>query len=233
MIIDVLYHTNKKTFGYFAEWAELRNHSLRACNPRKGDPLPDIDNLKMSVVLGGSFNVNEEEKNTWLKPEIDFIRQCIDRGKPVFGICLGAQLTARSLGYQVVRNTKSERGMNDVFLTENGLKCDFFEGMPEKFRTMHFHDLVIRLPKSVPSLAESAACPVQAFAVGSALCLQYHPELTPETVDVMLRRYPDAFEKDDYVQTPEELRAEFADFEQSRTGLMKILDNFVKKNYGA
>ena len=40
------------------------------------------------------MSVNDEDEHPWLVPEKAFIRELIKAGKPVLGICLGAQLIA-------------------------------------------------------------------------------------------------------------------------------------------
>lgn len=122
--------------------------------------------------------------------------------------------------------------MQDVFLTEKGKKSQFFEGVPEKFRVFHYHDYVIELPDEVVSLAKSEITKSQAFEIGNTRAVQFHPELDTGTVDIILERFPEAFTKDDYVQTPNEIRGEYRNFDESRRILFKLFDNFVEKING-
>ena len=41
------------------------------------------------VVLGGPMNVDEVDAYPWLADEVRWIRQAVDAGLPVLGICLG------------------------------------------------------------------------------------------------------------------------------------------------
>ena len=46
------------------------------------------------IVLGGDMGVYESEEHPYLVDEIALIRARIDAERPVFGVCLGAQLMA-------------------------------------------------------------------------------------------------------------------------------------------
>jgi GMP synthase (glutamine-hydrolysing) len=59
-----------------------------------GGELPDLDAYDGIVSLGG-------EQAAWdpaLEPELEFIRQAVDKEVPFLGVCLGSQLLARALG---------------------------------------------------------------------------------------------------------------------------------------
>lgn len=57
----------------------------------------------------------------FLAEEIDLIRQRIDRGRPLPGICLGAPLMARALGAAVVPMRAKEVGYGFLTFTPEGV----------------------------------------------------------------------------------------------------------------
>ncbi|MGD0277670.1 MAG: gamma-glutamyl-gamma-aminobutyrate hydrolase family protein [Smithella sp.] len=61
------------------------------------------------LVLGGPMSVNDEDKIPWLVSEKQFICEAINSGKPVLGICLGAQLIASAAGIRIYRNPEKEK----------------------------------------------------------------------------------------------------------------------------
>lgn len=89
-------------------WAQDRGHDTSRTLLFEGEPLPDLGNFDWLVIMGGPMNVYEDEKYPWLAAEKIFIREAIEGGKVVLGICLGAQLIADVLGGKV-RKKKSER----------------------------------------------------------------------------------------------------------------------------
>src|SRR4030043_2312457 len=67
-------------------------------NLTPGVHLPKIEEITHIVLLGGPMNVYEEDRFPFLRDEDLFIKEAIQRGKKVLGICLGAQLIERALG---------------------------------------------------------------------------------------------------------------------------------------
>ena len=63
------------------------------------------------------MSVHDEEQFPWLADEKKFIRQAIDAGKTVIGICLGSQLVSAALGAKVYQNKDKEIGWFDIELT--------------------------------------------------------------------------------------------------------------------
>lgn len=77
-----------------------------------GEPFADFKNVHGVIVLGGPAGVYRAEELGWLKKEIDWVRQAVEEGLPVFGICLGCQMLAHILG-------------GDVFKGEQGFEFGF------------------------------------------------------------------------------------------------------------
>lgn len=80
------------------------------------DELPDNNSFSHLVVLGGPQSANEEYKYPYLTKEMKLIEKCIEKEKPVLGVCLGAQLIAKTLGAKIYKGTP-EFGWYDVELT--------------------------------------------------------------------------------------------------------------------
>jgi GMP synthase-like glutamine amidotransferase len=74
--------------------------------------LPKLEGFTHIVILGGPMNVYEEDDYPFLREEDLFIKEAIQRGKFVLGICLGAQLIAKALGAKVFKaSLKRSDGM--------------------------------------------------------------------------------------------------------------------------
>ncbi|HYW81570.1 MAG TPA: type 1 glutamine amidotransferase, partial [Thermoguttaceae bacterium] len=71
---------------------------------------PDLSQAAGMVVLGGPMNVDQTDEFPFLAAEVDWIREAIDRGLPVLGVCLGSQLIAKALGASVRPNGIKEIG---------------------------------------------------------------------------------------------------------------------------
>ena len=67
------------------------------------EPLPLIDEIDGVVAFGGDQSVTRIDSDPMLLASSEFLRSCVARDLPVFGVCLGAQLLAHALGGSVAR----------------------------------------------------------------------------------------------------------------------------------
>ena len=138
-------------------------------------PVNEADAL---VVLGGSMSANDD--SPFITREIEYIRSAVSGGKPVLGVCLGAQLIAKALGARVYANHVKEVGWAPVTFADAGLRDPLFTGLAEDEVIFHWHGETFDLPSGAALLASSAACRNQAFRVGDRIYgLQFHLEVTP------------------------------------------------------
>jgi len=161
-----------------------------------GLPLPKLDNLSHIVILGGPMNVYEEDRYPFLKDEDLFIKEAIQRGKFVLGICLGAQLIAKALGARVIKSPKREIGWYDVSLTRIGAVDPLFSHLPKTFSVFQWHEDTFEIPHSATLIATSSLVPYQAFRYGdNAYSLQFHLEVTEEMIREWMENYKEEFEE--------------------------------------
>jgi GMP synthase (glutamine-hydrolysing) len=144
------------------------------------------DGFDAVVLLGGGFLPDDDGRAPWLPAERELTRRAVAGGVPVLGICLGAQVLALVAG-GVVRGDhgRPERGSCRVSLRHDAETDALFAGLPGEFRVIQNHrDQITELPPGAVRLAESEACPVQAFRVGEqAWGVQFHPEAGADRLD--------------------------------------------------
>jgi GMP synthase-like glutamine amidotransferase len=139
------------------------------------------------VILGGPMNVDEADAHPFLLPELDWIREAVDRELPTLGICLGAQLLAKALGKRVFRNPVKEIGWYEVELLPAAHDDRLFGGRGPVETVFQWHGDTFDLPDGAVHLARGRSCSSQAFRVGrSAYGVQFHVEMTPELIDEWL-----------------------------------------------
>jgi len=138
----------------------------------------DITDCDLLVVLGGPIGVYEEDRYPFLKPEIALIEKRLKAGKPVLGICLGAQLMARALGAKVYAAGFKEIGWAGIGLSAAG-RASPLAKLTSGTRVLHWHGDTFDLPSGATHLASTPRTPNQAFAVGRhGLALQFHLEVS-------------------------------------------------------
>jgi GMP synthase (glutamine-hydrolysing) len=115
-----------------------------------------------------------------------------------WGVCLGAQLLAASLGAQVFSGLAPEVGVLPVTLTREAYDDPVFVEAPYALPTLQWHGDTFELPVGAQLLATSPAYPNQAFRWGrAAYGLQFHLEVSTEMAAAWgdVPAYADALER--------------------------------------
>ncbi|HWO59673.1 MAG TPA: type 1 glutamine amidotransferase [Umezawaea sp.] len=173
------------------------------------DALPDAEQVDVLVVLGGPMGALDDHTHPHLARERDLIAECVRRGKPVLGVCLGSQLLAAALGAQVRRGPEMEVGAGTVTLTPAGFADPVLGPSGPHLPVVHWHHDTFDLPEHGTRLATSKRYAQQAFRVGDSYGLQFHVEFD---VDALRRAAPHL--PPGTAITPDEIHAVAAEGEQ-------------------
>ena len=145
---------------------------------RHPDASPDISRYHGLVVLGGPMNCDQSDRYPHLTTEVELIRQAIEAGKPVLGICLGSQLIARALGARVFKNPVKEIGWYELNPTPDGNDDPLFSNLQPTQKIFQWHGDTFEIPDGAVQLASSPDCTNQAFRYGDNVYgLQFHLEV--------------------------------------------------------
>jgi GMP synthase (glutamine-hydrolysing) len=181
MKVLVLMHVESEGPGTLGTYLDSKGADIQTVRLYAGDFLPagpgEVDSI---VSMGGPMNVYEEEKYPFLSDETRFLSEAIDMGKPVLGICLGAQMIAKACGARVAKSPAKEVGWGTITLTDDGRKDVLFRGLPGQLDVLQWHEDMFHIPEEGKLLAYSEACPHQAFRYRNAIGLQFHLEVTAE-----------------------------------------------------
>jgi GMP synthase-like glutamine amidotransferase len=229
MRIHCLTHVPFEGPAGIADWAQARRHALTVTPLYAGYPPPDAASYDWLVVMGGPMGVGDEAAYPWLVVEKRAIRDAIDAGKTVLGVCLGAQLIAEVLGARVYRNAHPEIGWMSIELTPEALESPLFGFLPPSLQVFHWHGDTFDLPPGAVHLARSGACAHQAFScAGRVLGLQFHLESTPASVRDLVTHCADEIRPAPYVQGAERMLAAAPEEYRAINGaLFGILDRLA------
>lgn len=187
--------------GNLTLWLARHATSTQLIRLDAGEECPAPNVVDLLIVLGGPMSVNDEEEFPWLIAEKAFIRQVIDRQRPVLGICLGSQLIASALGAAVRPNPEKEIGWLPIEGIAASTPLPF--AIPST-TVFHWHGDTFDLPAGAILLARSVACAHQAFCYKEkVLALQFHLETTPELVKLFIETGQDELVTAPYIQSPE------------------------------
>jgi GMP synthase-like glutamine amidotransferase len=139
---------------------------------------PDPTGYDVIVPLGARWPVYDEAlQRTWVGAETQLVRDAADAGVALLGVCFGGQLLAEAFGGSVTRSTVPEIGWYDV---DTDLPALVPSG---PWFQWHFDSWT--LPPGATEIARTANAS-QAFVLGRALALQFHPEIDLKLLDVWL-----------------------------------------------
>lgn len=141
------------------------------------------------LVLGGPMNVYEEQKYPFLRWETDLIREWAEEGRPILGICLGAQLLSKATGGSVTKNSIPEIGHFEVEQTTAGMEDPVFTGIRNPFPVVQWHQDTFSVPAGGTLLARGTTCQNQAFRIYRAIGLQFHLEIGRDKMSSWMKEY--------------------------------------------
>jgi GMP synthase-like glutamine amidotransferase len=145
----------------------------------QGEQLPDWRGFDAIMAMGGPMSVNDDDTLPWLTAEKRLVREAVQAGRPYWGVCLGVQLLAASLGARVYAGPQPEIGIMPVYLTPEAHDDVVFSGLPDELLTFQWHGETFDLPDGAVLLATSPAYPNQAFRWGKkAYGVQFHVEIS-------------------------------------------------------
>jgi len=176
MRIACIQHVPIEGPGAIAAWARRRGHRL---SRRQAWRTHFTDRPDGVVVLGGPMSAGDEADYPWLVSEKRWLARQIDRGIPVVGVCLGAQILADVLGGRAYPGGANEIGWFPVTRHPEAMNNPIGSVLPEQFDALHWHGDTYDRPTDAIPLATSAAYPEQGFVWGdNVLALQFHLEMT-------------------------------------------------------
>ncbi|APD11304.1 glutamine amidotransferase [Pandoraea vervacti] len=153
-------------------------------------PLAELGTLDalapdLLVVLGGPIGAYDDALHPFIADELALVKRRLDAGKPILGICLGAQLMARALGAKVYPLGVKEIGYAPLMLTDAGQTSPL--AALGDAAVLHWHGDQFDIPPGAAHLARTAVGAHQAFALGThALGLQFHLEADAARIESWL-----------------------------------------------
>ncbi|MCE1254965.1 MAG: type 1 glutamine amidotransferase [Anaerolineae bacterium] len=227
MHFHILQHVAFEGPGSIDDWLLSKHASVSYTRLFEAAPLPEPAEFDALVALGGPMSVNDEAVLPWLTAEKRFIAAAVQSGKPVLGICLGAQLIASALGARVYPGTHKEIGWLPVKRAQYTPQVFSF---PEQATVFHWHGETFDLPEGAIRLAGSEGCINQAFQIGArTIGLQFHLETTPSNVEALISNCRDELIPARFVQSEPELRRVSPRFYSEVNNLMgQVLDYITR-----
>jgi len=220
MKLHYLQHVPFEGPGYIEEWAAFRGMQPTCTRLYADEPLPSTDSFDWLVVMGGPMGIYDHKEHPWLADEKAFLRQSIEAGKTVIGICLGAQLIADVLGASVYPGAHKEIGW---FTVRRNPEAP--EWMPKEFMAFHWHGDTFDLPPDTVPLGSSDACENQGFIYqGRVIALQFHLESTHQSIEALIGNCAHELVDGPFIQSAMQIRSSFSELTAMNVTLSELLD---------
>jgi GMP synthase-like glutamine amidotransferase len=228
MRIHWLQHVPFEGLGSIAGWAAQNGCPISGSRMFAGDALPPVSTFDMLIVMGGPMSANDDAVHSWLAGEKRFIKQAMDAGKRVLGICLGAQLVAAVAGARIRPNAHKEIGWFPVEKVEAADQSAAGRVLAQKTVGFHWHGETFDIPPGAAHLARSQGCENQAFALGDrTVGLQFHLEATAQSAEALIEHCRHELVDAPYIQTEGEIRSQFARCFDMNRAMDRLLDYFL------
>ncbi len=181
----VFQHVPYEILGTFDPLLRAAGYRVRYVNfGREPEAEPDVGKYQGLVILGGPMNVDMTEEYPHLETEVRLIKKAMEQGIPILGICLGAQLIAKTLGSRGYENPEKEIGWYDISLTDAGKDDPVMCHLEDTGKIFEWHSHTFDLPQGAVHLAHGAGCQNQAFRYGDNVYgFQFHMEVDQALVE--------------------------------------------------
>jgi len=231
MKVHFIIHEKYEGPGEFLNWVEEHGFVSSSTNIYLGETLPlETDLIDLLIVLGGPqcpATTVEQCHYFSADEEAAFIRACIENGKAVIGVCLGAQLIGEALGAKFEQSPHKEIGYFPIELTEIGRQHEKLCHFNAKEIVGHWHNDMPGLTPASKVLATSVGCPRQIVEYSPLVYgFQCHLEFTTDSIAELIEVSGDEFtaiEHYSYVQEPENIVA------NSSSAMNALLFEFMNK----
>ncbi|HBH85784.1 MAG TPA: amidotransferase [Bacteroidales bacterium] len=205
-IIHCFQHVPFEGPGIISDWAIENNHNFTFTKFCEDYSFPSIDEIDLLVIMGGPMSFDDFDTYSWLKVEIEYIKQAIQANKAIIGICLGAQLIVNALGGKALHGHTKEIGWFPVQFNKTELDKLGWDMFPDKMNVFHWHGDTFEIPQGAVHLASSKAYPNQAFLYNTrVLGLQFHFEMDKRAIESIIKNAGDELIPSEFVQTKEEI----------------------------
>ncbi len=179
MLFLAIVHQPDAGPGVFAEAIAAAGARLEAWMPPvDAAPPRELSQYAGVLTFGGAMHADQEDGHPWMAGERALLARLLERGVPLLGVCLGAQLLAQGAGARVGRAAVPEIGWYEVQTTAEALEDPLLGPLAPEFAALQWHSYEFFLPPGAVPLARSDLC-LQAFRLGDvAWGIQFHAEVT-------------------------------------------------------
>jgi len=228
MRLHIFQHVSFEGMGSIQSWADRAELTTHVTRFYQNDPLPPLKEVTHLIIMGGPMGVYDHQRFPWLVKEKRFIRDVMDAGRSLLGICLGAQLMADALGARVYKNPAPEIGWFPIHKSRAAQSDPTASFLPQSLEVFHWHGDTFDMPRGARCLAYSEACRHQGFCLNRRIVgLQFHLETTPESLHALIENCSDEIVDGPFIQSATTMRTVTDRFAPNQKVMETLLGQWV------
>ena len=230
MRIHIFQHAHFEGPGNITDILKDRNHEITKTMLHEKFILPNTEDFDFLIIMGAPMSVNDEHKFPWLIEEKKFIKNSIEIGKKVLGICFGSQLIAQALGAEVYPNNQKEIGWFNINKVQhsNSKLLSIFDS---KLMAFHWHGDTYDIPTGAKPIFNTPATPNQGFTYGDNIVgLQFHWEIKKENARDLIKYSGKDITDGEFIQTVDQILSYEDGFKTNYKHMETLLRYFDKQS---
>ena len=212
--LRIFHHAVCEPPAYLCAYLERRGLPFEIICIHDKHKVPDeLDDISGLIFMGGQGSVNDDKD--WIAQELSLIHQADSSHIPMLGVCFGAQLISKALGGSVYPGNEMEIGWHVIEAvnakirsaeTDAVIEKRWLAGLPEHFDAFQWHAHTFTVPPGAAPLWRSQCCEQQGFARGRVLAMQFHLEVTTDSILELSRHFSgDLSHPSDCMQSVEQI----------------------------
>ena len=187
MKILIIQHSAADRPAAVAELVDRLGHAVQTVRIDRQDAVPTTLEADVLMMFGGPISLTSNDLPPWVAQEQALIRDYVNAGRRVFGICLGSQLLASALGADVRRNGQPEIGWHEIERIDEPQASKLAGVFPNRLTVLQWHQDTFGIPLGATRTFKSHACDNQGFAIDDRVFgFQFHLEADRRTVSTFL-----------------------------------------------
>ena len=191
-VVAVLHHLERSFLGHAGPPLLAAGVVLDERRLRDGDGLPGLAEVDGILSLGGEQNALDPG----LAAEAALLREATERGVPVLGVCLGAQLLAHALGGAVRQLPRRHVAWLALEPLPAAAGDPLLGDLPPGAAGLHWNEDGFDVPARATELLRSPAGSGEAFRAGeSSWGVQFHAELDEPALEEWYEDWHDALDQ--------------------------------------